>query len=70
MENNDSPNITVKKPVKAELEAGTEYFWCRRGRSQSQPFCDGSFRGSSITPLKFRAHKNRGGGTMSIQGER
>ena len=57
MKNNDSPIIAAKKPVTAELEAGNEYVWCRCGRSQSQPFCDGSHRGSSITPLKFRAEK-------------
>ncbi|MFK7862457.1 MAG: glutamate synthase-related protein [Granulosicoccus sp.] len=57
MENDDAPIIAAKNPVNAELEAGTEYFWCRCGRSLTQPFCDGSHRGSSITPLKFRAEK-------------
>ena len=57
MENDDSPIIAAKKPVKVELEAGSEYFWCRCGKSRSQPFCDGSHRGSSITPLKFSAEK-------------
>ncbi len=29
------------------------YFWCRCGRSQKQPFCDGAHRDSSVEPLRF-----------------
>jgi glutamate synthase domain-containing protein 2/CDGSH-type Zn-finger protein len=35
-----------------DLEAG-EHHWCACGRSASQPFCDGSHRGSGIEPLAF-----------------
>lgn len=53
MKTDDTPIIAATHPVKVELEAGKDYFWCRCGRSASQPFCDGSHRGSTITPLKF-----------------
>ena len=42
-------------PFAIEVEAGKDYWWCACGRSQSQPFCDGSHKGTEITPLKYCA---------------
>ena len=44
--------IADNKPAVLELGAGTHY-WCRCGRSQNQPFCDGAHRETDFTPLKF-----------------
>tara|TARA_R110002096_G_scaffold97354_2_gene216978 strand:+ start:900 stop:2444 length:1545 start_codon:yes stop_codon:yes gene_type:complete len=52
------PIIAATAPAKVELEAGKDYYWCRCGRSQSQPFCDGSHAGTDITPMKFTAQKS------------
>jgi glutamate synthase domain-containing protein 2/CDGSH-type Zn-finger protein len=48
------PIVTDLKPTKAEVEAGTDYYWCACGRSKSQPHCDGSHAGTGITPLRFQ----------------
>jgi CDGSH-type Zn-finger protein len=47
----DKPVIVQKHSLKMDMEAGT-YFWCSCGRSESQPFCDGSHRGTSFRPVK------------------
>lgn len=51
------PTIAAKKPIKVELEKGKEYYWCTCGRSASQPFCDGSHRGTTFTPKAFVAEE-------------
>lgn len=48
----DQPNIAQKAPYAAELQPGT-YWWCACGKSQKQPFCDGSHKGSSLVPQQF-----------------
>jgi len=45
-----NPTIADKKPIGVELDAGEEYYWCACGRSNSQPFCDGSHTGTEFTP--------------------
>lgn len=45
------PEIAAKEPAVLELEPGT-YWWCACGRSQNQPWCDGSHKGTSFQPVE------------------
>ena len=45
------PLIFQRGPIVQKVEPGT-YWWCACGRSQSQPFCDGSHKGTEFVPQK------------------
>jgi CDGSH-type Zn-finger protein len=42
-------------PIAIDVEAGKIYWWCSCGRSASQPFCDGTHKGSEYAPMKYTA---------------
>lgn len=50
-------DTSTNKPILTELTPGT-YFWCACGRSNTQPFCDGSHEGSSFEPVKKNISKS------------
>lgn len=53
------PEFKKCPPEKAyylmEVEAGKSYWWCACGKSENQPFCDGSHKGSDISPVEYKA---------------
>lgn len=53
-----TPKVAAKQPVQINLEQG-EHYWCACGHSKSQPFCDGSHRGTGIEPLAFTADESQ-----------
>src|SRR5438309_552965 len=43
------PLVFQKFPIVQKVEPGV-YWWCACGRSKSQPFCDGSHKGTGLEP--------------------
>jgi CDGSH iron-sulfur domain-containing protein 3 len=53
-----SPTVAQKSPYPIEVKSGQIYYWCACGRSNKQPFCDGSHSGTSFLPKPYRAEKD------------
>jgi CDGSH iron-sulfur domain-containing protein 3 len=53
------PEVAQKAPYAVEIEAGKNYAWCACGKSASQPFCDGSHKGTGIAPNVFKAEETK-----------
>ena len=54
----NKPIISDNKPKKVILNKDEKYYFCACGRSDNQPFCDGSHKATSITPREFTAEKD------------
>jgi len=54
-----SPVVAQKAPYLVEVEAGKTYYWCSCGLSKNQPFCDGSHKGTELTPLPYVATETK-----------
>lgn len=52
------PVRAADSPFAIEVKAGESYYWCACGLSAKQPFCDGSHKGSSFTPVKVSPDKD------------
>lgn len=46
------PRIAFRQPAVLELEPGS-YWWSLCGRSNNQPFCDGSHKDTEFSPIKL-----------------
>ncbi|MDH5356454.1 MAG: glutamate synthase-related protein, partial [Gammaproteobacteria bacterium] len=53
-----NPVIAGNKPKPVMLSKGEEYYFCACGRSNNQPFCDGSHAGTSFKPQAFTAEQD------------
>ncbi|XP_064615977.1 CDGSH iron-sulfur domain-containing protein 3, mitochondrial-like [Liolophura sinensis] len=64
-ENEEEKDTTKKYPAVAlygpctvkNLREGDTKLWCACGLSKSQPWCDGSHKGTGIKPLKWTVPK-------------
>ncbi len=50
--------IAAVQPARVTLEAGRKYAFCVCGRSDGQPFCDGSHEGTGLQPHIFTAEQD------------
>ena len=48
-----------KDPIAVDVKADESYWWCSCGRSQNQPFCDGSHAGTPFEPVEYKAKRDR-----------
>ena len=53
------PVPAQKAPYKVAVEAGKTYWWCACGRTKKQPVCDGSHKGSGLSPVEYKAAAGR-----------
>lgn len=53
------PIIAQKEPCGVDVEEGKEYWWCACGKSDSQPFCDGSHKGTGMSPMQYVAKRKQ-----------
>jgi len=52
------PVIAQRAPYMKDEDAGL-YFWCACGQSKNQPYCDGSHKGSGISPVKVNLDEDK-----------
>ena len=52
------PVVAQDSPIEVEVQDGKKYYWCTCGKSDKQPFCDGSHKDSDFTPLEYTAEKD------------
>ncbi|MGK2915795.1 MAG: CDGSH iron-sulfur domain-containing protein [Porticoccaceae bacterium] len=50
-----NPVRASETPYATEVTAGKTYYWCSCGKSQKQPLCDGSHKGSEFSPVAYQA---------------
>lgn len=52
------PSIEPKFPKLVTLEPGA-FSWCSCRKSSTQPFCDGTHKGTRFTPVLFKIAEKR-----------
>jgi CDGSH iron-sulfur domain-containing protein 3 len=51
----DLPKRAADAPYGVLVKPGKTYYWCACGLSASQPFCDGSHKGTVFSPVRYDA---------------
>ncbi|MBL0319589.1 MAG: CDGSH iron-sulfur domain-containing protein [Alphaproteobacteria bacterium] len=53
MVHDPKPVVATRKSIKINVQKGNLYHWCACGRSQNQPFCDGSHKDTGFKPVAY-----------------
>ncbi len=53
------PVIAQKAPYEKAVTEGESYWWCTCGLSKKQPLCDGSHKGTGMSPLEYTAKRTK-----------
>lgn len=53
------PTIAQRSPFRFDVTQGKSYWRRACGRRNSQPFCDGSHKGSELSPIRYDATDTR-----------
>ena len=54
----EEPVMAKKGPFGVVVKKDETYWWCACGLSKTQPFCDGSHKGTNVKPVKYMADDN------------
>ena len=52
------PHTPQRGPYVVTVRKGEKYSWCACGLSATQPFCDGSHKGTEMMPVRLVAEKD------------
>ena len=55
----EKPIVADNKPKMADIEADKNYAWCACGKSSNQPWCDGSHKGTGLSPVIFKVEEDK-----------
>ena len=53
------PKVSKKGSMRFDVKEGVVYYWCACGLSGNQPFCDGSHKGTTFTPIQYSANEDK-----------
>ncbi len=55
----EKPKVAGTSPKIVEITESVNMAWCACGMSSNQPWCDGSHRGTGITPVIFKEESTK-----------